>query len=78
MGLTEYKSTRVFMFKTIAFCRPIILEAEYIQNLLWNYELFTPLNLLTHYAKQPAKFSDFKGLVQKIGFGFSDLESYVS
>ena len=65
------------MFKTIAFCRPIILEAEYIQKLSWNYELLTPLSWLTHYAKQPAKVSDFKGLGQKIAF-FSDLESYVS
>ena len=32
VGLTEYKSTRVVMFKTIGFCRLIILEAEYIQT----------------------------------------------
>ena len=61
------------MFKTIAFCRPIILEAEYIQNLSWNYELLTPLNWLTHYAKQPAQFSDLKGLGQKIELFFLTL-----
>ena len=31
------------MFKTTAFCRPIIQEAEYIQNVLWNDRLFTRL-----------------------------------
>ena len=41
---------------------------------LWT---FNSLKLITHYAKQPAKVSDFKGLGQKIEF-FSDLESYVS